>query len=74
MIIIFKSMFLIGFIIFGFISIYIASNAIENEATRALTNMASEASEIVEARIETQVRTLEMIDVREEIESINFQQ
>ncbi|NBG89572.1 methyl-accepting chemotaxis protein [Isachenkonia alkalipeptolytica] len=72
LIVVFGSMFLIGFVLFGGISIYIASTALEEEATNALSSLAAEASEVVEARVETQIRTLEMIASREDIESMNF--
>ncbi len=68
----FGSMFLIGFLVFGFIAVYIAGNALEEEATDALTLITEEASEVVEARVETQIRTLEMIAGRRGIQGMRF--
>ena len=61
LIIYFSILILVGSATLGFFSLTTAKNAVEKEAELALKSMAHEASRYIESRIETQIRTIEMI-------------
>ena len=56
----------------GFISIERAVESLTKEAEKALHALAVEAARITESRIETQKKTLEMIAMQEDIQSMDW--
>src|SRR5690606_27278589 len=63
---------LLSSVIVGFISLIYSSRSITAEAEKSLAQMAREGAQITESRIETQIRTLEIIADIEEIKSMDW--
>jgi len=55
-------------------AIKIASDAVTVEAEEALVLLAEQGALLTESRIETQIRTLEVIALREDIQSMNWEE
>ncbi len=68
----FSILVLLSSVIVGFISLIYSSRSITAEAEKSLAQMAREGAQITESRIETQIRTLEIIADIEEIKSMDW--
>jgi methyl-accepting chemotaxis protein len=58
----------------GLVSLNMARTAITNEAEKAIVSLVSEGIKLTESRIELQLRTLEMVASRSEIQSMDFEE
>lgn len=72
LVIYFSILILLSSISLGLISIQRASITITKEAEKALGSQAFEAAKLTQSRIETQKMTLEMIALREDIQSMDW--
>jgi methyl-accepting chemotaxis protein len=68
----FSILTLLSAIMLGVIAAIGASNSLTKEAENSLTLLSSEVSKLTESRLETQKRTLEMIVLREDIQSMDW--
>lgn len=57
----------------GFISIIRGSVSITGEAEKGLVTVAKEAAKVTKSRVETQIKTLEMISLRDDIQSMDWE-
>lgn len=57
----------------GIVSLLRASDALTNEAEKALSSLAADAAKLTESRVETQKMSLQMIALREDIQSMDWQ-
>lgn len=69
----FSILILLSSITLGFISIQRASNSLTKEAEKSLGSLAFEAARLTKSRIETQKMSLEMLALREDIQSMDWQ-
>ncbi|SET83719.1 Cache domain-containing protein, partial [Natronincola peptidivorans] len=74
LIVYFCILILVGSIGLGFMSITTASNAVTEEAEKALVMLAQEGAKLTESRIETPMTALEMLAGRQDIESMDFEE
>jgi len=58
--------------VLGIISVRIATSALARDTEKALFAMAADAARLTESRIKTQMRTLEMIAMRDDIQSMDW--
>lgn len=58
--------------VLGIISVRIATSALARDTEKALYAMAADAARLTESRIKTQMRTLEMIVMRDDIQSMDW--
>lgn len=72
LIIYFAILILLSSISLGFISLQRASKTLTKESEKSLASLALDASRLTESRIETQKKVLEMIALREDIESMDW--
>jgi len=72
LIIYFSAVIAIASAALGVISVRIATSALAREAEKALYSMAADAARLTESRIQTQMRTLEMLAMREDIQSMDW--
>ena len=68
----FSIIILLGSMSIGILSLQRASRALTNEAETALKSKAEEGSKLTASRIETQMRTLEMIAGRLDIQGMDL--
>lgn len=64
---------LVSILLIGVVSLTVGSNLIEQEVQDSLTSLAKEAAEIIDSRIETQNKMLEIIASIEDIKSMDIQ-
>ena len=69
----FSILILFSSVITGLISSQRASVSLTQEAEKTLSSMSFEIAKLIESRIETQKKTLEMIALREDIQSMNWE-
>ncbi|ABR47754.1 methyl-accepting chemotaxis sensory transducer [Alkaliphilus metalliredigens QYMF] len=73
LVIVFSIIILISSMAIGFISIYRAEMSLTEEAEKALEALTFEGAKLVESRIDTQERTLQMIAGRTDVESMDWE-
>jgi len=73
LIVYFSILILLSSGITGVISLFRASRSLSQEAEKALRSMSLDASKLVQSRIETQKMSLEMIALREDIQSMDWE-
>jgi len=73
LIVYFSILLFISSTILGYLSIINASAALEKESEKALYSMAVDAAKLTYSRMETQIKILEMIALREDIQSMNWE-
>ncbi|WHH61703.1 methyl-accepting chemotaxis protein [Petroclostridium sp. X23] len=73
LIIYFSVLILLSSIAIGSISLLRANAALTKEAEKTLASLSFEAARLTESRIQTQRRTLEMIALREDIQSMDWE-
>ncbi|HHY90161.1 MAG TPA: methyl-accepting chemotaxis protein, partial [Clostridiales bacterium] len=69
----FSILSLFSSIVLGFLSIERATQSLTEDAEKALHSLAVEAARVTESRIETQKKTLEMIAMQKEIQSMDWE-
>ena len=57
----------------GFIAISKGGEILTDEVERSLASLAAEGAKVTDSRIETQMKTLEMISLREDIQSMDWE-
>ncbi len=57
----------------GAVSVYISGKSLMKEAEKSLTELSADAAKLTNSRIETQKKTLEMIALRADIQSMDWQ-
>ena len=72
LIIYFSILILVSSIAIGLISIQRASNILTYQAEDSIALLAEDAAKLVESRVETQQKTLEMIALRDDIETMDW--
>lgn len=72
LIICFSAVVAISSAVLGIISVRIATRALTRDTEKALYAMAAEAARLTESRIQTQMRTLEMIAMSEDIQGMDW--
>ena len=73
LIVYFSILMMLSSIILGIFSIQRASESLTAEAEKALRALAFEAARLTESRIDTQEKTLEMIAMREDIQTMDWE-
>lgn len=66
-------LFLIPLLAVGGVSVYHSGNALEEEIEKALNLLSGESAKLVQSRIETQQKALEMLAKSEEIQSMEWE-
>ncbi|HSH35627.1 methyl-accepting chemotaxis protein [Schnuerera sp.] len=69
----FSILILVSTAVIGFIALERASESLSEESEEALASLVHEGARVTESRIETQMRTLEMIALREDIQSMDWE-
>ncbi|AFM02168.1 methyl-accepting chemotaxis protein [Desulfitobacterium dehalogenans ATCC 51507] len=73
LVIYFSILVLLSSLALGYLSLSRASDALTAEAEKALTSLADDAARLTESRLEIQKKTLEMIALREDIQTMDWQ-
>jgi len=67
----FSVLIMLSSIVIGFFSISRASESLTTEAEKALKTLANETARLAESRIDTQKKTLEMLAMGEDIQTMD---
>ncbi|MEM5817187.1 MAG: cache domain-containing protein, partial [Desulfitobacterium hafniense] len=73
LVIYFSILVLLSSLALGYLSLAKASNALTAEAEKALGTLAADSAKLTESRLETQKKTLEMIALREDMQTMDWQ-
>ncbi|SHI76966.1 methyl-accepting chemotaxis protein [Lutispora thermophila] len=68
----FSTLMMLSLTVLGVINSNRASESLTNEAEKALKSLSFEAAKLVETRVETQMKTLNMISMREDIKTMDW--
>jgi methyl-accepting chemotaxis protein len=72
LIVYFSVIILVAALSIGFISIWNSANSLTKVSEQSLSSLAEEGAKLTASRLETQIRTLQMLAVDEEIQSMNW--
>lgn len=73
LIVFFNVLFLVSLAIVGVFTIQFGSSSLKEEAEQSLNVIAKESAKLTFSRVETQLRTLEMLSLREDIQSMDWE-
>ncbi len=73
LVIYFSILVLLSSLALGYLSLAKASNALTAEAEEALGTLAADSAKLTESRLETQKKTLEMLALREDMQTMDWQ-